>query len=82
MAVNAFNEPKSRVESFVTKNGYKQRVLLNGGLVASTSYGLRAFPVSFLVDREGQIVKGYRGFSPGSAPKKERDIAELVSGKS
>lgn len=80
--MNAFNEPKSRIESFVTKNGYKQRVLLNGGQVAARSYGLRAFPVSFLVDREGQVVKGYRGFSPGSAAKKERDIAELVSGKS
>ncbi len=41
-------------------------------------YGIRSLPVSYLIDREGNIVRRYRGFEPGDEIDIRRDIEALL----
>lgn len=41
-------------------------------------YKVRSLPVSFLLDRDGNIVESYRGFSLGDEEKIKADIEALI----
>lgn len=48
----------------------------NNDVVRGT-YGVRSFPTSFMIDREGRIIYCHVGFEPGDEEKLEKEILEL-----
>jgi peroxiredoxin len=45
--------------------------------VVRDKYGVRSFPTSFMIDREGKIIYCHVGFEPGDEEKLEKEIVEL-----
>jgi hypothetical protein len=79
LAVNGYDEPREVVEKFVREKSLKQKVLLMGGAVAAKGYGVRAYPTTFLIDREGKVVNREEGFGPSMEKPKEAQIRALLS---
>ena len=78
LAVNAYNEPKSTIQSFVEREKLRQKILLEGRSVAAEKYLVRGFPTTFLIDRAGRIVHREVGFSAATAPGLQKRIEALV----
>ena len=63
MAVNAWDEPKSMVESFARKQRLPYEILLNGADVHTGPYKGRGVPSAYLIDRGGVIRYVSHGWS-------------------
>ncbi len=70
LAVNAWDEPRDKVTSFVKEHQLKQRILMDGRQVARR-YGLKGVPVLYWIDRQGIVVDVELGFhGPASLERK------------
>ena len=76
LAVNAYDDPKTTVESIVKKNKFKQTMLLNGSGV-SMLYNVVGLPTTLWVNRKGMIVDFEEGF--GGAASLKRKTRNLVN---
>ncbi len=52
------------VQKFVRQHGVSYPVVLGSREVVAAYDGVDALPTTFIIDREGKIVKGHRGFTP------------------
>ena len=64
------------VNSFVKENGINYTSLMSDAATESAYGGIRSIPTTFLVDREGNIVKKYLGARP--TEEFEADIKALL----
>lgn len=60
IAVNVL-EPESTVEAFIDEFGYTYPVLLDADGGVMGQYGVRAYPTTYVIDREGYVI----GVRPG-----------------
>ena len=82
VAVNAYNEPREKVEEFAKKSSLSHPILLNGGDTAGNLYKVSAYPTGFWVDHTGRVIDYDIDFSPGDeAEMSERIIALLKDRK-
>ena len=51
------------VQKFVRQHGISYPVVLGSREVIADYDGVDALPTTFIIDREGKIVKGHRGFT-------------------
>ena len=76
----AYNESKPQVEEYVKSNNIPYQVIfddgtLEGPLVQAVQ-GRSVIPQSFVISRDGRIVKHFSGFSPYSTPQLMRQAIE------
>ncbi len=73
LAVNAWDEPASTVRRFVKHKELKQTMVMNGGEVFARTYGLKAVPTVYWIDRGGRITAVEGGFhGPESLARRRR----------
>jgi thiol-disulfide isomerase/thioredoxin len=75
VAVNAYNEPREKVEEFAKKSSLSHPILLNGGDTAGNVYKVGAYPTGFWVDHTGRVIDYDIDFSPGD----EVEMAERIT---
>lgn len=59
------------VKPFYKKMGINYPVLISDGKVNSKYGGIQAIPTTFVIDKNGKIVKKYVGFQPKATFEKE-----------
>ena len=67
-------ERKDEVSSFIEKNDYTFPVLLDSRGKVANMYDVRAYPTSFLIDREGKVV----GKAVGAREWASKDSFDLI----
>ncbi len=75
LAVNAWNEPRRKVEKYVAENRLKQTILMNGGEIFIKRYGCKYVPQVYVIDKQGVITYSHLNFRPGD--EKEIDVEVL-----
>jgi peroxiredoxin len=78
VAVEAVRD-RERATKFIEEKKLKFHLLENDETndVVRDTYGVRSFPTSFMIDREGKIIYCHVGFEPGDEAKLEKQILEL-----
>ena len=76
VGVSLDEEGAAFVQKFVKEHGVTYPVVLGNQQVAAAYDGIDALPTTFIIDREGKVVKGHRGFTEQT--KFEADIAPLL----
>ena len=76
----AYNESKPQVEEYVKSNNIPYKVIfdngtLEGPLVGAVQ-GRSVIPQSFVISRDGRIIKHFSGFNPYSTPQLMRQAIE------
>ena len=77
---SAYNESKPQVEEYVKSNNIPYKVIfdngtLEGPLVGAVQ-GRSVIPQSFVISRDGRIIKHFSGFNPYSTPQLMRQAIE------
>jgi len=70
-----------RARKFIAEHGLSYTLLENGegeAEVASSLYKVRAYPSSFLIDREGRVMYFHLGFEEGDEKHLEVEILSLL----
>jgi len=70
-----------RATKFIAENGLTYTMLENGEgdeEVAGALYKVRAYPSSFLIDRNGKVMYFHLGFEPGDEVQLEEQIQSLL----
>ena len=70
-----------RATAFIGENGLTYTLLENGegdDEVAAALYKVRAYPSSFLIDREGKVMYFHLGFEAGDEEQLAREIESLL----
>ena len=70
---------RTGAKTLIEENGYSFTVLFDTEGVHRENYGVFAFPTSFILDREGNIVFRHIGFYPGMEVVMENEIRELLN---
>lgn len=65
------------IKSFVTEKRMGYPIVIDPGEI-SEEFNVTGFPSSFLLDRNGNIVKEYPGYSPSLKKKLEMQIQKLI----
>ena len=76
IGVSLDEEGAAFVQKFVKQHGVTYPVVLGNQEVAAAYGDSDALPTTFIIDREGKVVKGHRGFTEPA--KFEADIAPLL----
>jgi peroxiredoxin len=66
------------VRRFTERHGVKYLVVLGDSSVGEDFGGVRAIPTTFVVDRQGKIVKKYEGFRPEFMKDTRRTIEQIL----
>ena len=80
IAVEAYRDTK-RAEKFIEDKGLTYTFLENGeddAEVVQSLFGVRGYPTSFLIDRDGRIMYAHLGFEPGDEVTLEEEILSLL----
>ncbi len=72
---------KPRIEVFLRQSGITLPIFLVDGRT-QMSLGLDQIPVSILLDREGGVVRAYRGYSAEAVQDLRRQLLELLPERS
>jgi cytochrome c biogenesis protein CcmG, thiol:disulfide interchange protein DsbE len=70
-----------RAKKFIADNKLTYRFLENGegdAEVVRRVFGVTTFPTSFLIDREGRVMRVHVGFEAGDEKELEAQIRELL----
>jgi len=70
-----------RATKFIEENGLTYTMLENGiddNEIVRELFGVRSFPTSFLIDRDGKIMYFHLGFEEGDEDKIEKEILTLL----
>jgi len=70
-----------RATKFIEENGLTYTMLENGegdDEVVGSIYKVRAYPTSFLIDRDGKVMYFHLGFEPGDEEHLEDEIQSLL----
>jgi len=76
------SEKPSLVASFMEKNNYSSRVLLDLDGKVAKNYDVFGIPVSYLIDNEGRIVYRLTGVVDWSSKEIRALVDNLISEKS
>ncbi|MBD3161955.1 MAG: redoxin domain-containing protein [Candidatus Eisenbacteria bacterium] len=79
LAVEVSNRPEMAKE-MVDEIGAEFPVLVDEDEAAGESYGLRGYPTTWMIDREGRIVFQHLGFSPGDQAMLRAEVELLLEG--
>lgn len=71
MAVNAYDETNEAIREYVTKEKLKHQVVVGGGTLAKSTYNVGAYPTTFWINRDGEVVRYVVGFESGEQLEKE-----------
>lgn len=82
IAVEATRD-RERAQSFIAKHGLTYHLLEANEekQAVKDRFGIKWFPTSFLVDREGRIMICHVGFTPGDEAGLEREILRMATGQ-
>jgi peroxiredoxin len=75
------NRDTEGATKFFEENELSYTLLENGKddeEVVRSTFGIRLFPTSYLVDQNGKIVRAHVGFSAGDEEKLEEEIVALL----
>lgn len=70
-----------RATKFIEENNLTYTFLENGegdSEIAGSLYKVRAYPTSFLIDRDGKVMYVHLGFEPGDEERLEEEIKTLL----
>ena len=76
------SEKPSLVASFMEKNNYSSRVLLDLEGIVAKNYDVFGIPVSYLIDEQGRIVYRLTGVVDWSSEEIRTLVDNLISEKS
>jgi peroxiredoxin len=80
----AFQEDEAQVKDFVQEQKIPYKVVFDDGSLEAPLVQLTnarsVIPQSFVISRDGKIVKHFTGFSPGSTPQLMRNAIEDALG--
>jgi cytochrome c biogenesis protein CcmG/thiol:disulfide interchange protein DsbE len=80
VAVEATGDRQNAL-ALIRDNGLDYHLLANGegeNEVVRSEFGVRGFPTSYLIDRQGRILFYHLGFSPGDEQELEKEIRRLL----
>ncbi len=80
IAVEAYRDTK-RAQKFIEDKGLTYTFLENGEddfEVVQSLFGVRGYPTSFLIDRDGRVMYAHLGFEPGDEVTLEEEILSLL----
>jgi peroxiredoxin len=80
IAVEAYRDTK-RAQKFIEDKGLTYTLLENGEddvEVVQSLFGVRGYPTSYVIDRDGRIMYAHLGFEPGDEVKLEEEIRSLL----
>ena len=84
MAVNVFDE-KDAMDKYLTENKIALTFAREPGgrndSFAAMIYQVNAIPTTFIIDKDGNIVKGYLGFNGDDEAKELRETIDKLGGK-
>lgn len=78
LAVNVDREP-NKARKFLKKVSVTYRNLQDEEGKVPASYGIKAMPSSFVIDRAGKVTLVHQGFKPGDEVMLRQHILEVVS---
>ncbi len=78
LSVNAWNEPRKTVEKYVSENGLKQTMLMNGLEIFSKRYGCKYVPQVYIIDKKGVIRYSHVNFSPGDEKEFDAEVLKVL----
>ncbi len=81
LAVSQDTKGKSAVVSYVEKNGYHFKILLDPENKVGESYGVSGVPETFIIDRKGRIVAHHMGAFDWSRPDVKEALQQLLASK-
>lgn len=55
------NDKRENADKFIAEGGYKFPVYYDTDMDGAITYGITAMPVTFFIDKDGNIVSGYKG---------------------
>lgn len=76
VGVSLDQEGAAFVQKFTRQHGVSYPVVIGDKEVVAAYDGIGALPTTFVIDREGKVVKGHRGFTPRETF--EAEIAPLL----
>ena len=77
IAINVDENTQDGLE-FLIDNPVTYPVLADPEGEIGIPYGIRSLPISFLLDKDGTIVRTYRGYKPGDELEIKEDILSLT----
>jgi peroxiredoxin len=81
LAVSQDTKGKAAVVSYVEKNGYHFKVLLDPENKVGETYNVSGVPETFIIDRRGRIVAHHMGAFDWSRPDVKEALQQLLSAK-
>jgi thiol-disulfide isomerase/thioredoxin len=78
VAVNAWDEPKAKVEKFAKDQGLPYTILMNGRTTFRGQYKGSSIPQNYLLDREGNVVLSLLGWDAKGHEMLEGKIKTLL----
>jgi len=70
--------PTARIATFLQKVPVTFRILMDEEGIAAEAYRFSGVPTGFLIDRNGNIRKQYKGFAKDLLPLYEKEISDLL----
>jgi len=77
LAVDSQEDPKT-VKTFIEKNKYHFPVLLDENGAVTAQYSVRAYPTTYVIDRQGRVVGGIIGAHEWGTPETLSSITKLI----
>lgn len=74
-------EDEQTVKRFVEKNGLSFPVLLDSDSTVAARYGVRAHPVAYFIDAEGNLVSVVQGYRKWDSKDMKTLLASLMPGR-
>ncbi len=79
VAISSDKEGAQLVRSFTEKLGVSFRILLDPNGRISEAYGAKNLPVSFLLDRQGNVIAAAQGARDWASPAALSTLEEIIA---
>lgn len=79
IGVTPLRGPVAELRDFVKRHGVTYPTLVDPGGKVARQYGLRAYPVTVVIDRRGRIRAVHRGFRAGEERELEREVRAALA---
>ena len=75
----SLDESEDAVRRFAERHGMTSRIALAGKSGIDARYGIEGIPSFFIIDREGKVVRGWKGFHPSMIPEWQQELDRLFA---
>ena len=72
-------EPEATVQAFIDELGFTFPILLDEDGRVALRYGIRAFPTTYIIDRDGFVLGGRPGYHNWSTPEMIEEFRKLLA---